>query len=125
MKSRPVRAGTPRIANRLLKRVRDFARLWARGRDYLDAARKALKKLEVDELGLDTIDRRMLKAMITRYGGEVGRSGYGRGVNRRGSNYNRGRVRAVSYANRLSRTPRGGLSFRARISIWELNTTGN
>ena len=61
--------GTPRIANRLLKRVRDFAQVMGEGRITLDAARKALKKLEVDELGLDTIDRRMLKAMITHYGG--------------------------------------------------------
>ena len=61
--------GTPRIANRLLKRVRDFATVLADGKIDLNLTKKALNKLEIDELGLDETDRRMLKAMIIQYGG--------------------------------------------------------
>ncbi len=61
--------GTPRIANRLLKRVRDFAQV--AGKDTIDdeVAAYALGKLEIDELGLDNTDRRMLEAIIDFYGG--------------------------------------------------------
>lgn len=61
--------GTPRIANRLLKRVRDFAQV--KGLDEIgsDIASYALARLEIDELGLDNIDRRMLEAIIDFYGG--------------------------------------------------------
>lgn len=65
--------GTPRIANRLLKRVRDFAQV--RGNGYIDAdiANKALTLLEVDKLGLDNIDRKMLLSIIHKFsGGPVG-----------------------------------------------------
>ena len=65
--------GTPRIANRMLKRVRDFAQVLNNGEINADTARSALDRLEVDELGLDMVDRRMLKAMIEYYnGGPVG-----------------------------------------------------
>lgn len=65
--------GTPRIANRLLKRVRDFAQVMSNGVITCDTARIALGRLEIDELGLDKNDRRMLEAMIRYYrGGPVG-----------------------------------------------------
>ncbi len=65
--------GTPRIANRLLKRVRDFAQVLNNGTITVSAAQMALDKLEVDELGLDMVDRRMLMTMIQNYnGGPVG-----------------------------------------------------
>lgn len=65
--------GTPRIANRLLKRVRDFAQVMSGGVITADTARQALDRMEVDELGLDMVDRRMLEAMIKHYnGGPVG-----------------------------------------------------
>ena len=65
--------GTPRIANRFLKRVRDFAQVLNNGVVTLDIARTALDKMEIDELGLDRNDRRMLEAMIRFYnGGPVG-----------------------------------------------------
>ena len=65
--------GTPRIANRLLKRVRDFAQVMSNGIITCDTARIALDKLEIDELGLDQNDRRMLEAIIKYYnGGPVG-----------------------------------------------------
>lgn len=61
--------GTPRIANRLLKRVRDFAQVMGNGKIDLEIASYALKKLEIDELGLDNVDRRMLTTIIKNYGG--------------------------------------------------------
>lgn len=61
--------GTPRLANRFLKRVRDFAQVRANGVITHEVADMALKRLEVDELGLDSIDSRMIKAMIENFGG--------------------------------------------------------
>ncbi len=65
--------GTPRIANRMLKRVRDFAQVMSDGVITYKTAKIALDRLEIDELGLDANDRRMLNAMIKFYnGGPVG-----------------------------------------------------
>ncbi len=65
--------GTPRIANRLLKRVRDFAQIKGDGKIDSDIANYALNRLEIDQLGLDNVDRRMLEAIIKNYdGGPVG-----------------------------------------------------
>ena len=65
--------GTPRIANRFLRRVRDFAQIMGDGTITKEAADLALQRLEVDHLGLDAIDRRMLTAIIRNYsGGPVG-----------------------------------------------------
>lgn len=65
--------GTPRIANRMLRRVRDFAQVRSGGVITRDVADKALTALEVDHMGLDNIDRRMLRAIIDYYsGGPVG-----------------------------------------------------
>ena len=61
--------GTPRIANRILRRVRDYAQLYYDGVITKEAADHALNQLEIDHLGLDAIDRRMLAAIITNYGG--------------------------------------------------------
>lgn len=65
--------GTPRIANRLLKRVRDFAQVRGNGLITLDIAKQALEMLEVDKLGLDNVDRNMLYTIIQKFdGGPVG-----------------------------------------------------
>ena len=61
--------GTPRIANRLLKRVRDFAAVQGETQVSVQAARFALKKMDVDELGLDDTDRALLRALIEKFGG--------------------------------------------------------
>ena len=61
--------GTPRIANRMLRRVRDFAQVKAGGVITRKVADEALTALEVDHLGLDAIDRRMLRSIIEHYGG--------------------------------------------------------
>jgi Holliday junction DNA helicase RuvB len=65
--------GTPRIGNRLLRRIRDFAQIEGSGIIDLNLARLALARLEVDELGLDNSDRRMLSALLEKFeGGPVG-----------------------------------------------------
>ncbi|MCD7772180.1 MAG: Holliday junction branch migration DNA helicase RuvB [Oscillospiraceae bacterium] len=65
--------GTPRIANRLLKRVRDFADVMGNGSITLEIAKIALDRMEIDSLGLDTMDKRMLNMIIKGYnGGPVG-----------------------------------------------------
>jgi len=61
--------GTPRIANRLLKRVRDFAQVMCGGTITDESAKASLDILEVDKMGLDTVDRKMLTAMIEKFGG--------------------------------------------------------
>ena len=59
--------GTPRIANRLLRRVRDFAEVRADGRITVPVARAALEVYEVDELGLDRLDRAVLRALLVQH----------------------------------------------------------
>jgi len=61
--------GTPRVANRLLRRVRDYAQVRADGSITTDVARKALQMLEVDEHGFDEVDRRLLRTIIEKFGG--------------------------------------------------------
>ena len=65
--------GTPRVTNRLLKRVRDYAQIRADGIITLEVAREALDMLEVDHVGLDDVDRRLLKTIALKFnGGPVG-----------------------------------------------------
>ncbi|HEX8472799.1 MAG TPA: Holliday junction branch migration DNA helicase RuvB, partial [Pyrinomonadaceae bacterium] len=65
--------GTPRIANRLLRRVRDYAEVLSDGRITQVVARKALDEMEVDKFGLDEVDRKLLAAIIEKFdGGPVG-----------------------------------------------------
>ena len=65
--------GTPRIANRMLKRVRDYAEVRGGGRISREIAREALAMLDVDELGLDRVDRNILSCMMDKFsGGPVG-----------------------------------------------------
>ena len=61
--------GTPRIVNRLLKRVRDYAQVRGNGKIDLETARAGLDMLAIDEMGLDAVDRRMLATMIEKFGG--------------------------------------------------------
>ncbi len=65
--------GTPRIANRLLRRVRDYAQVRAQGVATVDVTGRALAMLDIDELGLEPLDRRLLESIITKFrGGPVG-----------------------------------------------------
>ena len=61
--------GTPRIANRLLRRIRDYAEVRAEGKITQEVADAGLKMLEVDKMGLDNVDRNMLRVMIEMFGG--------------------------------------------------------
>jgi Holliday junction DNA helicase RuvB len=61
--------GTPRVANRLLRRVRDYAQVRANGHITMDVARRALSLLEVDDRGFDEMDRRLLRTIIEKFGG--------------------------------------------------------
>jgi Holliday junction DNA helicase RuvB len=61
--------GTPRIANNLLRRVRDYAQVRHDGRITADVADKALAMLEIDQSGLDEMDKRILEAVILKFGG--------------------------------------------------------
>ncbi len=61
--------GTPRVANRLLRRVRDFAQVRADGKIDTETAMAGLEMLRIDELGLDAVDRRMIETMITKFNG--------------------------------------------------------
>jgi len=61
--------GTPRIANRLLKRVRDYAQVKGTGVITLDMAKQALAMMEIDDIGLDSVDHRLLSAIIDKFGG--------------------------------------------------------
>ena len=61
--------GTPRIANRLLKRVRDFAQINYGGEITRENASESLKRMEIDEMGLDEVDNRMIMTMIKNFGG--------------------------------------------------------
>lgn len=62
--------GTPRIANRLLKRVRDYASVLGDGKINLEIAKIALNKLEIDDLGLDAIDKKLLETLIVKFQGK-------------------------------------------------------
>ena len=65
--------GTPRIANRILRRARDYAEVKAKGKINLDVAKASLEKLGIDEIGLDEMDRKILRVIIEQFsGGPVG-----------------------------------------------------
>jgi holliday junction DNA helicase RuvB len=61
--------GTPRIANRILRRMRDFAQVWGRGVIDLPIVRRGLESLEIDARGLDKVDREILRTLVEKYGG--------------------------------------------------------
>jgi len=106
--------GTPRIANRLLRRVRDFAEVRRGGKIDLEIAREALKMLEVDEYGLDEIDRKILVTIMERFGGgPVGLNALGSSIAE-----DRGTIEDLYepyliQIGFLQRTPRGRVATRA------------
>ncbi len=100
--------GTPRIANRLLRRVRDFAQVRAGGVITKGVADQALIALEVDRLGLDEVDRRMLRSIITHYGGgPVGLETLAATVGEEGVTLEDGYEPYLMLIGFLTRTPRG------------------
>ena len=100
--------GTPRIVNRLLRRVRDHAEVHGDGRIHEQAVAEAMVVLDIDDLGLDTTDRKLLAAIIQKFQSGPGRRpGAGRGP-RGGARDHRGRVRAVPAPPRLPRPDAAG-----------------
>ena len=100
--------GTPRIANRLLKRVRDYAIVLGNGEINLKIARIALEKLDIDELGLDNIDKRILETIILKYsGGPVGIDTLSATVNEETDTIEEVYEPYLIQISFLTRTPRG------------------
>ena len=106
--------GTPRIANRLLKRVRDFAQVMSDGVITYETAKVALDKLEIDELGLDGNDRRMLETLIRFYkGGPVGLETLAAAIGEEAVTIEDVYEPYLMQIGFLSRTPRGGCATHA------------
>ena len=100
--------GTPRIANRLLRRIRDFAQVEGDGSVGLDTARMALDKLEVDSKGLDSSDRRLLSTIIEKFdGGPVGIETLSAAVSEEAATIEDVYEPYLLQLGYLSRTPRG------------------
>ncbi|HVU73547.1 MAG TPA: Holliday junction branch migration DNA helicase RuvB [Mycobacteriales bacterium] len=109
--------GTPRIANRLLRRVRDYAEVRADGVVTRDIARSALEVYEVDELGLDRLDRAVLTALCARYGGgPAGLSTLAVAVGEEPDTVEEVAEPFLVREGLLARTPRGRVATRA---AWE------
>ena len=100
--------GTPRVANRLLRRVRDFAEVRADGAVTLEVARAALAVYDVDELGLDRLDRAVLEALVRRFGGgPVGLSTLAVAVSEEGETVEEVCEPFLVRSGLMARTPRG------------------
>lgn len=109
--------GTPRIANRLLRRVRDYAEVRADGRITIPVARAALDVYEVDQLGLDRLDRAVLRALLVQHeGGPVGLSTLAVAVGEESSTLEEVCEPFLVRAGLLARTPRGRT---ATAAAWE------
>ncbi len=122
--------GTPRIANRLLRRVRDYAQVRADGRVTADVARAALTLLEVDDHGFDEVDRKLLRTIIDKFnGGPVGVNSIAAAINEEKDAIEDIYEPFLIQAGFLDRTPRGrvatarayeyfGLTAPRRDSLW-------
>ncbi|MEO7454871.1 MAG: Holliday junction branch migration DNA helicase RuvB [Gemmatimonadaceae bacterium] len=103
--------GTPRVANRLLRRVRDYAQVRADGRISEDVARAALAMLDVDQFGLDDMDSRILKAIIEKFdGGPVGVSTISAAIGEDASTLEEVYEPFLVQQGFLQRTPRGRMA---------------
>ena len=103
--------GTPRIANRLLRRVRDFAEVAGKGYVDVQSARVALERLQVDERGLDSLDRRVLESIIEKFaGGPVGVEAVAALVSEERATLEEVVEPFLSQLGFLARTPRGRIA---------------
>src|SRR5262249_43653796 len=103
--------GTPRIANRLLRRVRDYAQVRADGRINGDVARAAMQLLEVDEHGFDEVDRKLLRTIIDKFGGgPVGINSLAAAINEEKDAIEDIYEPFLIQAGFLDRTPRGRMA---------------
>ncbi len=100
--------GTPRVANRLLRRVRDFAEVKAKGKINLSVAHDALRMLDVDELGLDDMDKKIMEVIIHKFkGGPVGINTLAVAVGEEGETIEEIYEPFLIQEGLLNRTPRG------------------
>lgn len=112
--------GTPRIANRLLRRVRDFAQLETDGHISLDLASSALSRLDIDELGFDDMDRKLLLTIIDRFGGgPVGLDTISAAVGEDASTIESVVEPFLIKEGYLSRTPRGRVATESAFAHFE------
>ena len=117
--------GTPRIANRLLRRVRDFAQVRADGRITLDVARAAMTLLAVDEHGLDEADRRLLQTIIEKFsGGPVGVNSLAAAIHEEKDAIEDIYEPFLIQAGFLDRTPRGRVATARAYEYFGLTAPG-
>ena len=100
--------GTPRIANRLLKRVRDFAEIYNNGHITLDVTKSAMRLLDIDELGLDVVDRKYLEVIAVKFmGGPVGLDTIAAAINENATTIEDVVEPYLLQLGYIARTPRG------------------
>jgi len=117
--------GTPRIANRLLRRVRDYAQVRAGGSITLDVAHAALRLLEVDEQGFDEVDRRLLRTIIDKFGGgPVGLNSIAAAISEEKDAIEDIYEPFLIQAGFLDRTPRGRVATRRAYDYFGLTAPG-
>jgi Holliday junction DNA helicase RuvB len=117
--------GTPRIANRLLRRVRDYAQVRADGTITVDVARAALTLLEVDDFGFDEIDRRLLRTIIDKFdGGPVGLSSLAAALGEERDAIEDIYEPFLIQGGFLERTPRGRIATRRAYEYFGVDPQG-
>jgi holliday junction DNA helicase RuvB len=117
--------GTPRIANRLLRRVRDYAQVRADGRITVDVARAALQLLEVDDQGFDEVDRKLLRTIIDKFsGGPVGVNSLAAAVSEERDAIEDIYEPFLIQAGFLDRTPRGRVATARAYEYFGLTAPG-
>src|SRR6188768_2367587 len=117
--------GTPRIANRLLRRVRDFAQVRADGRVTGDVTRAAMKLLEVDDYGFDEVDRKLLRTIIDKFGGgPVGVNSISAAINEEKDTIEDIYEPFLIQAGFLDRTPRGRVATARAYEYFGLTAPG-
>ena len=117
--------GTPRVANRLLRRVRDYAQVRADGRVDLRIARRALDLLDVDPLGLDEIDRKIMDTILSKYGGgPVGLNTIAASVGEDASTIEEVYEPYLMQLGFLDRTPRGRVGALPAFDYFKIHRPG-
>ena len=117
--------GTPRIANRLLRRVRDYAQVRADGHITGDVARAAMRLLEVDDLGFDDVDRKLLRTIIDKFsGGPVGVNSIAAAINEERDAIEDIYEPFLIQAGFLDRTPRGRMATARAYEYFGLTAPG-
>ncbi|MSO83665.1 MAG: Holliday junction branch migration DNA helicase RuvB [Acidobacteria bacterium] len=117
--------GTPRIANRLLRRVRDYAQVRADGRITIDVAHAAMKLLEVDDQGFDEVDRKLLRTIIEKFsGGPVGVNSLAAAISEEKDAIEDIYEPFLIQAGFLDRTPRGRIATPRAYEYFGLTVPG-